>query len=266
MKYVIFDLDETLGHFHQLSTMDWVLKKFYNRELTKKEFFKIIDLFQNIIRPNILFILKYLKKIKSKKNIKIVIYTNNTGKKMWVHRIKSYLEYKLKGPLFDRVICGWKYDKVIMEPKRTSWNKSYKDVKNILHLRRNDTLMFIDDQTHPDMFHKNIHYVKIDPYVYKYDANYMLKKFISANNFKNTRIKKLLEISQFFVNERKNCNDKYDTGHIKRFTIHGKRLERIIKKFCDNADIENQVVKKIKKVNTKKKKKLKLKNKTAKLK
>ena len=94
----------------------------------------------------------------------------------------------------------------------------------------------------------------------------MLKKFISANNFKNTRIKKLLEISHFFVNERKNCNDKYDTSHIKRFTIQGKRLEKIVKKFCDEADIENKVVKKIKKVNTKKKKKLKLKNKTAKLK
>ena len=81
MKYIVFDLDETLGHFHQLSTLDWILKYFYNREITKKEFFKVMDLFKNIIRPNIFFILKYLKKIKSKKNIKIIIYTNNTGKK-----------------------------------------------------------------------------------------------------------------------------------------------------------------------------------------
>ena len=47
------------------------------------------------------------------------------------------------------------------------------------------------------MFHNNIHYVKIDPYVYKYNPNYMLKKFIGANNFKNTKLKKLLETAQF---------------------------------------------------------------------
>ena len=48
VKVVVFDLDETMGHFIQLSEFDYNLKKFFNKNITRVHFFKILDMFPNI--------------------------------------------------------------------------------------------------------------------------------------------------------------------------------------------------------------------------
>ena len=84
-KVVVFDMDETLGHFVQLSMFDYYLTSMYNKKISRNRFFKIMDMFPKIFRPDILNIIKSIKKLKSKdKNIKVFIYTNNTGCKQWV--------------------------------------------------------------------------------------------------------------------------------------------------------------------------------------
>ena len=63
-KYaVVFDLDETIGHFSQPYRFWFHLKKFLNSEaIDEKYFFSFLDLFPEFLRTNILKILKYVKK------------------------------------------------------------------------------------------------------------------------------------------------------------------------------------------------------------
>ena len=64
-KYiVVFDMDETLGHFEQLSIFWMVLTKYYRKYLKKKlsteYLYNLIDIYFNkILRPKILHIIKY---------------------------------------------------------------------------------------------------------------------------------------------------------------------------------------------------------------
>jgi len=68
INIIVFDLDETLGHFVQLGIFCDILEKYNKRKLTTNEFNELMDIFPEFIRPNILKILLYLKKKKKKTN------------------------------------------------------------------------------------------------------------------------------------------------------------------------------------------------------
>ena len=94
-KYiVVFDMDETLGHFEQLSIFWMTLVNYLNKKsikIKKELLFEIIDNhFNKILRPKIIDILKYLQ-LQKKNNIcdKIIIFTNNTSRK-WSNLISDY--------------------------------------------------------------------------------------------------------------------------------------------------------------------------------
>ena len=94
---VVFDLDETLGHFVQLGIFCDVLEEYYKRKLSSNEFYEVMDIFPEFIRPNILKILAYLKIKKQKGECnKVIIYTNNQGPKEWAQKIQKYFEKKNK--------------------------------------------------------------------------------------------------------------------------------------------------------------------------
>ena len=77
-KIVVFDLDETLGHFTQLGYFCEGLENILGIELTNEDMITLIDIYPEFLRPNILTILNYLKKLKSRKICdKVMIYTNN---------------------------------------------------------------------------------------------------------------------------------------------------------------------------------------------
>ena len=60
-KILVFDMDETLGHFVELSMFLDALHDFYNKKVENTHFFKILDLFPEFLRPNIVKILKTLQ-------------------------------------------------------------------------------------------------------------------------------------------------------------------------------------------------------------
>ena len=96
---VVFDMDETLGHFEQLSIF-WGALKHYCKELSQQDFYELLDIFPQFFRPKIFQILDYLKQLKESKICdKVMIYTNNNSKK-WPHLIKDYFDYKLNVALF----------------------------------------------------------------------------------------------------------------------------------------------------------------------
>ena len=59
-RVIIFDLDETLGYFVELGIFTDCLEEYYNKKIEKEEFFKILDLYPEFIRPYMLTILKYI--------------------------------------------------------------------------------------------------------------------------------------------------------------------------------------------------------------
>ena len=56
---VIFDLDETIGYFSQLSVFMSYIEAYLNREFTEKEFKILLDIFPEVFRPDIFIILNY---------------------------------------------------------------------------------------------------------------------------------------------------------------------------------------------------------------
>ena len=64
-KYIVFDVDETLGYFSQLgSFMDAI--SFYYKDYSGsifERFNQILDLFPEFVRPKMIEILKYVYKI-----------------------------------------------------------------------------------------------------------------------------------------------------------------------------------------------------------
>ncbi len=228
-KVIVFDLDETLGHFSQLSGFDIMLTNLNNKVMKKSDFYKMMDLFPNLLRPGILDIMKMLKK-KKKNNlskIKVMIYTNNNGCKMWVHRLKGYIEKKINYKIFDRVICGWKYDGKIIEPNRSGYFKSYGDLLKCGHLSRKDEILFLDDRLHEDMLHKNVSYILLTPYRYDITNEHFLKKYLS--------IASLTKHQKFNIKNElyRTNNGQHKSTNFKLFHNHGKKIKREIEHFLN---------------------------------
>jgi hypothetical protein len=187
--YIVFDLDETIGHFTQIGILWESLQYIFNDDLNQKLFNYLLDEYSCFLRPSILTIFKYLKNMKSKnKNIKICIYTNNQGPKSWCKMIANYIEFKLKTnkkkPFFDQIIYAYKIDNIIVEPKRTSHEKIYTDLIRCLKAYKNDKICFIDDQFHKKMIHDNVTYINIKPYIYNYSNDELIEHFYTSGTYK----------------------------------------------------------------------------------
>jgi hypothetical protein len=211
----------------------------YNKEISRNHFFKLMDMFPKILRPSIINIMNSIKKLKSKdKNIRVFIYTNNTGCKQWVYRIKSYIEKKINNKIFDRVICGWKHDGIIIEPKRTGYRKTYTDLLRCGHLSKKDKILFLDDKYHEFMIHKNVSYLYLEPYRYNIQCEEFKNKYL--NKFKlKTREK------EYFEKNINVCSSRYDSSN----QILFKKKSKIIKGEIHNFLKSKKTLKNIKKNN-----------------
>lgn len=167
---IVFDLDETLGYFTQLGIIwECLITKIDNNLLN---FFKILDLFPEFLRPNILNILNYIKnKKKQKKCDMVIIYTNNNGPKNWSKMIGYYFNYKLNYKIIDKVI-GAKSN----QNCRTSNQKLYSDLMRCLKFNKKTKICFVDNRVHEGMLIKNITYLLIPPYFYSLEINDILNR------------------------------------------------------------------------------------------
>lgn len=169
-KYVIlFDLDETLGHFQHISMFfDDEIHK--NPKNNKKEIiFKLLDENPSSFRIHLFSLLSFLKREKQRnKNITVALFTNNQGPKYWYNSIVEYLNNKMNYQIFDKVIGPYKIGSYQVEPQRTSHNKSILDISRILNtdLKRTKYIMF-DDQYHSNMEHKRVKFIHINEYLPK---------------------------------------------------------------------------------------------------
>ena len=193
-KTIVFDMDETLGHFVEIN-MFWTSLKEYlflknlshyitdkHHNLKETTFFQLLDIFPEFLRPNILSILKYLRTKQENSEIdKVMIYTNNNGPKEWVLSIRDYFNAKLGYPMFDNVIAAFMVNGKIVEPKRTTFFKTYDDLVNCARLSKNAEVCFIDDQYHPHMINDKVYYIYTQPYIIRIDFADMIARFLKAN-------------------------------------------------------------------------------------
>lgn len=184
-KIVVFDLDETLGYFQELSFFIDAVENTLNIKITKEEFFKLLDNYPEFLRPNIVNILELIKQKKRKNSkIKVMIYTNNQNPKSWAVDIKDYFNYKLNYELFEKVIAAFKVNGERIELMRTSHNKTYSDFIRCTKLPKNTSICFIDDQYHSGMINNNVYYIRVKPYTYTVSFDEMADRFYKINNLK----------------------------------------------------------------------------------
>tara|TARA_B100001093_G_C26740985_1_gene976670 strand:- start:641 stop:1393 length:753 start_codon:yes stop_codon:yes gene_type:complete len=172
-RVVIFDLDETLGCFVQLGIFIDVLEEYLNRKITENEFFEILDIFPEYLRPNIILILNFLKQKKQTRELyKVFLYTNNQGPKEWARKICKYLDYKINYKLFDQLIGSFN-----VEPMRTTHEKTLNDFLRTTNITGNIEICFIDDVYHQKMDTPNVMYINIDPYTKLYSIPVLCNRY-----------------------------------------------------------------------------------------
>ena len=154
MRYIIFDVDETIGYFAELNIFVSMLLKIMDKESLSQNIFNNLCL-QNerMFRPGIFKILSYINKKKKKyDDIRIIVYSNNSISKKWIDMICNFISFKLHTRhFFDKVIGAYKIDDIIVERCRSSYKKSVDDLLNCICPHTNSTYLFIDDKHHSNM-------------------------------------------------------------------------------------------------------------------
>jgi len=189
---VVFDLDETLGYFMEFG-MFWDALKSYLKQANLKQanlnkitidqslFNTILNLYPEFLRPNIIEILKYLKKKKEKNHCdKLMIYTNNQGPTEWAKYIMNYFETKINYKIFDQIIAAFKVQGKRVELCRTTHQKTHSDLIKCTKVPEDTHICFLDDVFYPDMSNENIYYINVKPYVYDLDFNVMINRLLNS--------------------------------------------------------------------------------------
>jgi hypothetical protein len=178
LKVIVFDLDETLGYFTEISIFWEALENFYGINQLPDKFFEVLDIFPEFFRPNILTILAFINEKKKKnKCYKTFIYTNNQGPKSWVTMISDYCSQKLGHKVFDHIISAYKVRGKQIEFKRTSHDKSVTDLVNCTGIPAQTEICFIDDLYHPLMDVDNVYYINIKPYRFSMPFEDMARRY-----------------------------------------------------------------------------------------
>ena len=231
-KVVVFDFDETLGCFVQFGIFCDAIEKINKKKLSKREFFKILDLYPEYFRPHLIQILTFLKQKKIKKDLyKVCLYTNNQGPKEWAAKICEYLDSKIGYKLFDKHIGAYITNGVLTEPTRTTHEKTVNDFLNTTNFPKNTKICFIDDLYHPEMDTENVLYLHIEPYKIAVPINILASRYVK-NIDKNLDLK-------YFNNYLKSFIGKYDLNDIKySYNINhsntGKNILNNLKIFLEN--------------------------------
>jgi hypothetical protein len=171
-KVITFDLDETLGSFGELYILWQAVTEYYQNieQLHNMDniFYKLLDLYPEFLRHGILNILGYLynKKLSGECS-KVFLYTNNNcygcENSKWLSYLIGYIHKKICSKnmvLFDKIICAFKINKLIMEPMRTTNNKTYSDFIRCSLLPKSAEICFIDNTYYQKMLNDRVYYIQ----------------------------------------------------------------------------------------------------------
>jgi hypothetical protein len=191
-KIITVDLDETLGSFSHLHILWKGIMRLSGKrgDETLSIFFELFDLYPEFLRYDILHILKYLCKKKRENGIQLYLYTNNKCGREWIDLIVKYLQYKIKfDPIFNRTICAFKIGSRIIEPARTTNNKTLFDLVNCTKIGKNTQVCFLDDSYHNEMVKDSIYYIQPKAYYHCLKISHILSRYFNStlfSQFENT--------------------------------------------------------------------------------
>lgn len=234
-RIVVFDLDETLGCFAELG-MFWEALNNVSRGLIKTHFFEVFDLFPEFLRPQILIILKkVLDRKREGKCLKIMIYTNNQGPKIWAQMIADYFEYKLGEKVFDIIITAFKIGDDNVEVCRTSHAKNIGDLLKCTKISSETQVCFFDDQYHPLMKDEKVYYVNVKSYYYSIPFRSMAERYSSINIACNKRDSFNKEIINYMQRYNYNVEEKPKSEHNVDIAVSKQIMIHIDKFFKKNS-------------------------------
>jgi hypothetical protein len=180
-KTVVFDLDETIGHFKQFYCLYQIISKYTEKPVSQPSFNAILDLYPEFFRVGIFSIFEMLYRKKRQRTIGgIYIYTNNKCDGDWVKRIVSYIESKIctGEPLFDDLILAFKIRDQIVEPRRTMETKTYSDFVRCIMFPEDDVeVCFIDNTEYTRMSENKVYYILPSPYYHSLKNSEIMRRF-----------------------------------------------------------------------------------------
>lgn len=188
-KVITLDLDETIGSFSHLHILWNGIMRFYNKnglsENDKEQlFFQLFDLYPEFLRYDILHILTYLCKKQKENAVQLYLYTNNKCGYHWVDMIVKYLQYKISvSSIFNRTICAFKIGSRIIEPERSTNNKTWADLINCTKISKNTQICFLDDAYHEEMIKDNIYYIQPKVYYHCLKISHILSRYFGSPLF-----------------------------------------------------------------------------------
>jgi hypothetical protein len=205
-KVVVFDMDETIGSFKELTSLLQYIKICQNKILTQHEFNKLLDLYPEFLRTGIVHVFKYLLKKKKKRECyKIYIYTNNVYSPEFPNYVRNYIDYKVhfmenkcfpahcfgettssfrlkkRAKIIDQVIHAFKVENVIIEPLRTSKQKTFDDFIRCSQLPEETNICFIDNTYYNKMVRENIFYINVNAFVHHLTIDEIWERFNSPS-------------------------------------------------------------------------------------
>ena len=181
-RVVVFDLDETLGHFHLIRLVWESINNFigFNKipyMMGQSDFNNLFDIFPEMLRPDILSILQVLKKRRDDKICNgVMVYTNNKYPKEWVYLIINYIEEKLGGKIFDNIVLAFKLNGRVQELGRTEKAKKLSDFVACCRLPSDVEICYFDDTAFPGMMADSVYYLKVRSYCYPYTEREIIKR------------------------------------------------------------------------------------------
>ena len=189
-RIVVLDVDETIGYFVELGIFcDALTQSAWHHDATAQyaHFNRLMDAFPEFLRPNIMDLLRFLKRKKDDDECcGVMIYTNNTGPRAWVEHIIGYMESKLGARLFDQIVAAFKVNGKIIEMGRTTHNKTYDDLLRCTKLPSNVEVCFLDDQMHSHMEHGQVYYINVKPYVHQLSVQTLMDRFLQTPALRST--------------------------------------------------------------------------------
>ncbi len=181
-KAIVFDLDETIGHFSNLKQVCLAIEDIIQRPLKQGEFNDLLNLYPEFLRPGILTILEFLEYKKMQGTLqKVFLYTNNQCGKQWVDWITEYIDIKIGSNrgLFDDTIYAFKIKNKVVDFRRTTNNKTHDDLIKCTLLKDSTTeVCFVDDNKYLRMCNDNVYYIKPRPYVHSMSKQEIIGRMI----------------------------------------------------------------------------------------
>lgn len=179
-KVMVFDLDETIGSFGEFVILLHYLERILGQQ--QPLFNELLDLYPRFLRYGILNVFHFLnQKKKQNECYKIYIYTNNKYSPEFPQQIQSYIDYKLDTTGFiDKIICAFKIGDRIIEPSRTTMDKTHSDFIQCTMLPKQTEICFVDNTLYGDMKHNKIFYIQPRNYYHKMEWRQIVNIFVES--------------------------------------------------------------------------------------